>query len=56
MDLKSLRGQNIVLYFYPKDDTSGCTSESCDFKANHRKFKRANYCRPRHIERHDGVP
>ena len=28
----SLRGHNTVLYFYPKDDTSGCTKEACDFR------------------------
>ena len=28
----SLRGRNTVLYFYPKDDTSGCTKEACDFR------------------------
>src|SRR5881409_923014 len=28
----SLRGKNTVLYFYPKDDTSGCTKEACDFR------------------------
>jgi peroxiredoxin Q/BCP len=30
--LKSLKGKQIVLYFYPKDDTPGCTKESCDFR------------------------
>lgn len=30
--LKSLRGKQVVLYFYPKDDTSGCTKEACDFR------------------------
>lgn len=40
IDLKSLRGGNVVIYFYPKDSTPGCTNESCDFKANHRKFRR----------------
>jgi len=29
---ESLRGKNTVLYFYPKDDTSGCTKEACDFR------------------------
>ena len=29
---ESLRGKNVVLYFYPKDDTSGCTKEACDFR------------------------
>jgi len=28
----SLAGKNVVLYFYPKDDTSGCTKEACDFR------------------------
>ena len=28
----SLRGKNTVLYFYPKDDTTGCTKEACDFR------------------------
>ncbi|MBM4139649.1 MAG: thioredoxin-dependent thiol peroxidase [Nitrospira sp.] len=30
--LKSFRGKQVVLYFYPKDDTPGCTKESCDFR------------------------
>lgn len=30
--LKSLKGKQVVLYFYPKDDTSGCTKEACDFR------------------------
>ena len=42
IDLKSLRGKIIVLYFYPKDNTPGCTTEGCDFKKNHLKFKRRN--------------
>jgi peroxiredoxin Q/BCP len=42
VDLKSLRGKIVVLYFYPKDNTPGCTTEGCDFKANHLKFKRRN--------------
>ena len=41
IDLKSLRGKKVVLYFYPKDSTPGCTTESQDFAANHAKFKRA---------------
>ena len=40
--LKDLRGSNVVIYFYPKDNTSGCTQESCDFKAQHLKFRRRN--------------
>ncbi len=30
--LKSFKGKQVVLYFYPKDDTSGCTKEACDFR------------------------
>jgi len=30
--LKSLRGQKVVLYFYPRDDTPGCTKEACGFR------------------------
>ena len=32
--LSSFLGKNVVLYFYPKDDTSGCTAEACDFRDN----------------------
>ena len=32
--LKDFHGQKIVLYFYPKDNTSGCTQEACDFRDN----------------------
>jgi peroxiredoxin Q/BCP len=30
--LEDLRGKRVVLYFYPKDDTSGCTTEACEFR------------------------
>jgi thioredoxin-dependent peroxiredoxin len=32
ISLKSLRGKKVVLYFYPKDDTTGCTKEACGFR------------------------
>ncbi len=32
VSLESLRGKNVVLYFYPKDDTPGCTKEACGFR------------------------
>lgn len=38
ISLKSLKGQNVVLYFYPKDDTPGCTTESCAFRDNLKAF------------------
>ena len=34
ISLKDLRGKKVVLYFYPKDDTSGCTKEACSFRDN----------------------
>ena len=37
-----LKGSKVVLYFYPKDSTPGCTTEGLDFQANLSKFKRAN--------------
>jgi len=38
--LKKLKGHKIVLYFYPKDDTSGCTKEACDFKNSIKVFEK----------------
>jgi peroxiredoxin Q/BCP len=32
VSLEELRGRKVVLYFYPKDDTSGCTKEACEFR------------------------
>lgn len=40
LSLSDLKGQPVVLYFYPKDDTPGCTQESCDFRDNLTAFKR----------------
>jgi len=39
VQLKTLRAQNVVIYFYPKDSTPGCTTESQDFRDLHTKFK-----------------
>ncbi len=38
--LKDLRGKKVVLYFYPKDNTPGCTQEACDFRDSITKFRR----------------
>jgi len=35
ISLDQFRGKTVVLYFYPKDDTPGCTAEACDFRDNH---------------------
>lgn len=40
--LSKLKGQNVVLYFYPKDDTSGCTAEACSFRDNLPKFEKVD--------------
>jgi thioredoxin-dependent peroxiredoxin len=38
--LSSFRGEkNVVLYFYPKDMTPGCTTQACEFRDQHKKFK-----------------
>jgi peroxiredoxin Q/BCP len=39
--LSQYAGRPVILYFYPKDDTPGCTTESCDFQARLPKFARA---------------
>jgi peroxiredoxin Q/BCP len=38
--LKDLRGKRVVLYFYPKDDTPGCTKEACSFRDAFPGFKK----------------
>lgn len=38
--LKDLRGQKVALYFYPKDDTPGCTKEACSFRDSFSEFKK----------------
>jgi peroxiredoxin Q/BCP len=38
VELSSLRGKPVVLYFYPKDSTPGCTVEACDFRDNFRRI------------------
>ena len=40
--LSGLKGQKVVLYFYPKDDTSGCTQEAIDFNGLRKQFEKAN--------------
>lgn len=41
VSLKDLRGQKVVLYFYPKDDTPGCTKEACSFRDAFSEYKKA---------------
>lgn len=42
VSLKDFKGKNVVLYFYPKDDTPGCTTEACGFRDDQKKFKSKN--------------
>ncbi|MFN4089569.1 MAG: peroxiredoxin, partial [Alphaproteobacteria bacterium] len=42
VSLKALRGKKVVLYFYPKDDTSGCTKEACAFRDSMAAFAEAD--------------
>ena len=42
LSLSSLKGKKVVLYFYPKDDTPGCTKESCEFRDNLPNFSGVN--------------
>ena len=42
VSLKSLKGKQVVLYFYPKDDTPGCTKEACGFRDSLRAIEKAN--------------
>jgi peroxiredoxin Q/BCP len=42
LKLSGFRGRNVILYFYPKDNTPGCTLEGRDFRDAHRRFRNAN--------------
>lgn len=39
--LSDFRGKNVVLYFYPKDDTPGCTTEACNFRDDYSSYEEA---------------
>ena len=39
--LADYRGQKVLLYFYPKDDTSGCTTEACNFRDDYSAYQKA---------------
>lgn len=41
--LSDYRGKKIVLYFYPKDDTSGCTAQACSLRDNYAELRAAGY-------------
>ena len=41
--LSDFKGKKVVLYFYPKDNTPGCTAESCNLRDNYQELKAAGY-------------
>lgn len=41
--LSQYRGRKVILYFYPKDSTSGCTAEACSFRDHHETLQQAGY-------------
>ena len=41
--LSDFRGKKVVLYFYPKDNTSGCTTQACNLRDNYAKLTQAGY-------------
>lgn len=41
--LSDFKGQKVVLFFYPKDNTPGCTAEACNLRDNYDKFQKAGY-------------
>jgi len=40
--LSDFRGREVILYFYPADDTSGCTKEACNFRDDYSTYEKAN--------------
>jgi peroxiredoxin Q/BCP len=42
ISLSDFKGKSVILYFYPKDDTPGCTTEACDFRDQHEQFEELN--------------
>ena len=42
VSLADFKGRNVVLYFYPKDDTPGCTKEACGFRDSWKTIQKAN--------------
>lgn len=43
ISLKNFKGKNLILYFYPKDNTPGCTAEACDFRDNYAMLQKKGY-------------
>ncbi len=43
VSLSQFKGKKVVLYFYPKDNTPGCTAEACNLRDNYDRLKKAGY-------------
>lgn len=43
VSLSSFKGQDVILYFYPKDDTPGCTAEACNFRDNYQALQNQGF-------------
>lgn len=43
VSLSDYKGKKLVIYFYPKDNTPGCTAEACDLRDNYHRFQAAGY-------------
>jgi peroxiredoxin Q/BCP len=56
VSLKEYEGKKLVLFFYPKDNTPGCTAEACDLRDNYTRFIKAGYAllgvSPDSVKRH----
>ena len=56
ISLEQFKGKKIVLYFYPKDLTPGCTAQSCNLRDNYQQFLDKGYvvigCSADSVERH----
>ncbi|MCO5231993.1 MAG: thioredoxin-dependent thiol peroxidase [Chitinophagales bacterium] len=43
VNLSKLKGEKLIIYFYPKDDTPGCTAEACNFRDNYSELNKAGF-------------
>lgn len=43
VELSELKGRQVVIYFYPKDNTPGCTNQACNLRDNHQALQEAGY-------------
>src|SRR5687768_10120553 len=55
-DADSVRGKKLILYFYPKDDTAGCTTQACSLRDNHAAMMKQGFTiigvSPDSVEKH----